>query len=56
MFEYEIAEIRRAELIQEAEAARLVRQVRRSRRAARRSAKDGEGAVSRLAERFVRAA
>ncbi|MFF7205727.1 hypothetical protein [Streptomyces sp. NPDC008141] len=56
MFEYEIASIRRAELIREAETERLVRQVRRARRAARRSAKDGEGPVSRLREHFVRAA
>ncbi|MEV6783758.1 hypothetical protein [Streptomyces sp. NPDC051098] len=56
MFEYEIAQIRRAELIQEAESERLVRRVRRARRAERRSAKDGEGPVSRHGERFVRAA
>ncbi|TQK51661.1 hypothetical protein FBY35_2073 [Streptomyces sp. SLBN-118] len=57
MFEYRMHELRLADLLREAENARLVRQVRRARRAARRSAKDtGEGPVSRHSTRYERAA
>lgn len=57
MFQYEIQQYRRADLLREAEAQRLVRQVRLARRAARRAAKDsGEGRVSQDSARFARAA
>ncbi|MFI1394774.1 hypothetical protein [Streptomyces sp. NPDC020681] len=57
MFEYEIAHLRQAELIREAEHERLVRQARKARRAARRSAKDdAEGQVRRRGGHFARAA
>jgi hypothetical protein len=58
MFEYEMQQLRRADLIREADAQRLVRQVRKARRAARQSAKNaGEGRVSSAdSGRFVRAA
>ncbi|MER5180000.1 hypothetical protein ABT009_16775 [Streptomyces sp. NPDC002896] len=47
MFEYEMHQVRHAELIREAERGRLVREAREARRAARRSARDeGEGRVS----------
>ncbi|WP_406302909.1 hypothetical protein OHA61_10830 [Streptomyces sp. NBC_00885] len=57
MFEYEMQELRLADLLREAETARLIRQVRKARRAARRSAKDtGEGRVSHDSTRYERAA
>ncbi|MFI2347327.1 hypothetical protein ACH492_09745 [Streptomyces sp. NPDC019443] len=56
MFEYEMQQLRQAELIREADTERLVRQVRKARRAARRAAKDAEGRVSPDRDRFTRAA
>jgi hypothetical protein len=59
MFDYEIQQLRRDDLIREAEAQRLVRQVRKARRAARRSAKNAEeGRVGSTPDsgRFTRAA
>lgn len=58
MFEYEIHQLRRDELIREADAERLARQVRKARRAARRAAKNaGEDRVSTAdSGRFARAA
>ncbi|GGW46445.1 hypothetical protein [Streptomyces xantholiticus] len=48
MFDYEIQQLRRADLIREADAARRVPRTKRSRRAARSSAGDeGERRVSR---------
>ncbi|MGW1030437.1 hypothetical protein ACWD4J_43545 [Streptomyces sp. NPDC002577] len=47
MFEYEMHEVRHAELIRKAERGRLLREAREARRAARRSARDeGERRVS----------
>ncbi|MEV6393197.1 hypothetical protein AB0M39_00145 [Streptomyces sp. NPDC051907] len=58
MFEYEIQQMRRADLIKEAEDQRLAHQLRQARRAARRTAKNTrEGRVSSdPAHRFTRAA
>ncbi|WP_447040161.1 hypothetical protein [Streptomyces sp. DSM 118878] len=59
MFEYEMHQMRAAELSREADRRRLVREVRRSRAAARRSARDEAGGrVSPPARkaRFARAA
>ncbi|WP_369217340.1 hypothetical protein [Streptomyces flavofungini] len=47
MFEYEMHQMRAAELAREADRRRLVREARRIRRAVRRSARDeAEGRVS----------
>lgn len=56
MFEYELQQYRRADLIREADTQRLVRQIRKARRAARRAAKDAEGRVSPDSARYTRAA
>ncbi|WP_189320519.1 hypothetical protein [Streptomyces flaveus] len=61
MFEYELQQIRSAEMIREADNHRLAREAIRARRAARRSAKDDtEGRVNRRPHsrrhRFARAA
>ncbi|HET6861214.1 MAG TPA: hypothetical protein VFH94_29460 [Streptomyces sp.] len=61
MFEHEIHKINQAELIRQADRARLVRQAadarRAARRTARRSAKNApEGPVSSLRSLFARAA
>ncbi|MBT2509539.1 hypothetical protein J7I98_27430 [Streptomyces sp. ISL-98] len=61
MFEYEMQKLHAADLLQRADAQRLVKQAvkagRADRRSARRSAKNAsEGPVSSLRSRFARAA
>ncbi|MEV4998226.1 hypothetical protein [Streptomyces niveus] len=57
MFDYEMHQLRAAELIREADDRRLIRQVRKARKEAARSARDkGEGRVESLRGRFTRAA
>jgi hypothetical protein len=61
MFEYEIQQLRTAELLRRAANERLVNEVRKARRDARRIARRSgkgatEGRVSTLRQRFVRAA
>ncbi|MER5768356.1 hypothetical protein [Streptomyces sp. NPDC001985] len=56
MYEYRLQELRRAELIQEAEAHRIARSIRRERRAAKRSGKDPEGPADGGPEQYARAA
>lgn len=57
MFEYEMHQLRAAELIREADDRRLIRQVRKARKEAARSARnEGEGRVESLRGRFARAA
>ncbi|MEU9143101.1 hypothetical protein [Streptomyces sp. NPDC048349] len=55
MFEYEIAAARRADLIREADAYRLVREAKKARRASARS-QEPEAAVRGHRGRFTRAA
>lgn len=56
MFEYEMHQVRSAELIREADRHRLARAARRARRAERRSAgQDAEGRVSSHSPRRHRA-
>ncbi|MFE9293553.1 hypothetical protein [Streptomyces niveus] len=57
MFDYEMHQLRAAELIRQADDRRLIRQVRKAREEAARSARDkGEGRVESLRGRFTRAA
>ncbi|MGW6140790.1 hypothetical protein ACWFRM_19900 [Streptomyces sp. NPDC055144] len=62
MYEYEIHQVRAAELVRQAEHSRLVREARRSRRAERRAASAGQDAEGRVnsprsrRSRFARAA
>lgn len=57
MFEYEMHQMRAAELIREADNRRLVRQVRKARKeAARNAGNEGEGRVQSHRGRFVSAA
>ncbi|GGJ74265.1 hypothetical protein GCM10011583_02070 [Streptomyces camponoticapitis] len=57
MFEYEMHQMRAAELISEADNRRLIRQVRKARKEAARNARDrGEGRVDSHRGRFARAA
>ncbi|MFF3211608.1 hypothetical protein ACFYYB_13235 [Streptomyces sp. NPDC002886] len=54
MFEYEIATARRADLIREADAYRLVREAKKARRFSR--SQEPEGSVRGQRGRFTRAA
>ncbi|MFD9354913.1 hypothetical protein [Streptomyces sp. NPDC060031] len=54
MFEYEIANARRADLIREADAYRLARDAKRARRSSR--SQEPEGSVRAHRSRFGRAA
>ncbi|MFE4611709.1 hypothetical protein ACFRK5_25690 [Streptomyces niveus] len=57
MFDYEMHQLRAADLIREADDRRLIRQVRKARKEAARSARnEGEGRVVSLRGRFTRAA
>ncbi|MFC8080266.1 hypothetical protein ACFUN8_32595 [Streptomyces sp. NPDC057307] len=57
MFEYEMHQMRAAELIREADSRRLIRTVRKARKEAARNARnEGEGRVESLRNRFVSAA
>ncbi|MFC8829268.1 hypothetical protein ACFT9I_28410 [Streptomyces sp. NPDC057137] len=57
MFEYEMHQMRAAELIREADNRRLIRKVRKARKEAARNARnEGEGRVESLRSRFVSAA
>ncbi|MFC5150119.1 hypothetical protein [Streptomyces amakusaensis] len=56
MFHYRLQELRRAELVEQAETYRLARRLRTARRAANRSGENREGRVSDPSERFARAA
>ncbi|MGW6508609.1 hypothetical protein [Streptomyces niveus] len=57
MFDYEMHQLRAADLIREADDRRLVRQVRKARKEAARNARnEGEGRVVSLRGRFTRAA
>ncbi|MFF2184041.1 hypothetical protein [Streptomyces sp. NPDC058155] len=57
MFEYEMQQMRAAELIREADNRRLVRQVRKARKeAARNAGNEGERRVESHRGRFVSAA
>ncbi|WP_405794422.1 hypothetical protein [Streptomyces sp. NBC_01506] len=54
MFEYEMHQMRAAELMREADNQRLVRQVRKARKEAARQGEDeGEGRVESHRDRFV---
>ncbi|MFZ3473039.1 hypothetical protein ACODT3_11105 [Streptomyces sp. 4.24] len=55
MFEYEIATARRADLIREADAYRLVREAKKARRGSSRF-QESEGPVRSLRGSFTRAA
>ncbi|MGW6857724.1 hypothetical protein [Streptomyces xanthophaeus] len=55
MFEYEMASARRADLIREADAYRMVQEARKARRASSRS-QEPEGQVRGVRGRFTRAA
>ncbi|WP_411101749.1 hypothetical protein [Streptomyces sp. cmx-4-9] len=57
MFEYEMAAVRRAELIREADAYRMVREARKARKAGRASrSQEPEGSVRGVHSRFTPAA
>ncbi|WP_190125311.1 hypothetical protein [Streptomyces inusitatus] len=56
MFQYRLQELRRAELVEQAETYRLTRRLRTARRAANRSGENPQGRVSDPSERFARAA
>lgn len=56
MFEYEMATARRAELIREADAYRLVREARKALRRASSGSQEPEGVVRGHRSRFTRAA
>ncbi|WP_030568026.1 hypothetical protein [Streptomyces aureocirculatus] len=59
MFEYELHQIRTAELARQAQRDRLVREARRARRASRRNGgheAGGRVSATRVVDRFTRAA
>ncbi|MET9608004.1 hypothetical protein ABZZ17_23525 [Streptomyces sp. NPDC006512] len=55
MFEYEMANARRADLIREADAYRMVQEAKKARRASSRS-QEPEGSVRAIRSLFTRAA